>query len=183
MCNEYMGTMPGVPHWSCICTRVMVTWGLCQVPHKDHVCEMHTWGLCQMSRIDHVCVMCMRRLCNVFRSIVHHPMPLKWGFSLNLVQADIQQAPGSSSLCPPECWLAQHTLLSSQPSPNPQYNPCEMSTVSLLLESTWALSFRFMQDVAALGLICCLLFHKSQEISFLFPIGFREALPKFQPQV
>lgn len=81
---------------------VMLTWGLCQVPRIGHVyanvCVMCTWGLCQVSCIDHVyahvCLMCTRRQCQVSRSIIRHPMPLKWGFSLNLAQAGSQQAQG-----------------------------------------------------------------------------------------
>lgn len=63
--------------------------------------------------------------------------------------------------------------------PNPQYNPCEMSTVSLLLESTRALSFRFKPDVAALGLICCLLFHKARKSLFFFPLVSGKLYPNF----
>lgn len=141
MCDEYMGTMPGVPHRSCICTRVMVTWGLCQVPHKDHVCEMHTLGLCQMSRIDHVCVMCMRRLCNVFRSIVHHPMPLKWGFSLNLVQADIQhQGPPVSVLQNVGLHSIRSYLLSRLPTPSTILVRCP------LCPSSWNQRERYLSD-------------------------------------
>lgn len=122
---------------------VMLTWGLCQVPHiahvYAHVCVMCTWGLCQVSRIDHVYICtCMFDVHEKTMSSV--PLHYSPSYALEMrLLAELgtgwqPASPGSSSLCPPECWLAQYTLLSSQPSPNPQYNPCEMSTVSLLLE-------------------------------------------------